>query len=272
MVAQPNESTSNVQAEISVSPPDVITGTDGLPMLLVGKDSTPGQSDQTRLFYVDKTRITNHHFAEFLNEVRAQLTVEKGVVKHKEDIWLYLGNGQESFEQIVFAHKKFHLKDPKRGGEPIVRVTFFGARAYARHFGKQLLTEAQWLAAFKTYPNDIVAVPKTHVASGSSNKQHPHMMSTSDGPSNQEPPREDIHETGATQMGILSSEWIKAEDVVGTGAPASRVILRYALNDETKSEIRYPWEAFKDVGFRTAVEISDVSLENTGAGVVISDS
>ena len=243
-------------------PPDAIIGKDGMPMMLVGKNASFSEAGKTRRFYVDKTRVTNHHFAEFLNEIRADLNIENGVVKSREEIWFYLGSGRESFEQIVFAHNKFHLKDPKRGGEPVVRVTFLGARAYARHFGKELLTEAEWLAAIEAYSDEIAPIPDAHEAAAASSEQHTHMM-----PGIDEKPTPNhtsaAAPAGATTMGTMVSEWIIASTAGVTGVqdkPVSRVIAYYPLNDQAKSELRYPWEGFRDVGFRAAIKLNSVSM------------
>lgn len=260
---------------IPVVPPDTIIGKDGIPMLLVGKQILSGAGadadrlppvKNTQMFYVDKTRVTNHHFAEFLNETRKSVTVENGVVKSGAEIWFYLGSGEEPFEQILFKHDKFHLKDPIRGGYPVVRVTFYGARAYARLYGKRLLTESQWLAAAAAYPGEIIPEPENYSTPNSSGSQHTHMMSG--GNANDIPD----HEKGdAGQMtkgpekvkglaGMVpeTKEWVSVSlpTVPGpSGETASRVIDRSVISGKTKPKLRYPWEGFQDVGFRTAVEM-----------------
>ena len=81
--------------------------------------------------------VSNHHFTDFLNEVKTSLTVENGVVKNKDEIWLYLGKGTEPFEQIIYEHGRFHLRDTKYAAYSVVRVTWYGASAYARHYDKR---------------------------------------------------------------------------------------------------------------------------------------
>jgi formylglycine-generating enzyme required for sulfatase activity len=60
------------------------------------------------------------------------------------EIWFYLGEGDESKEPIIFKHDRFHLRDDGYAASAVTRVTWYGASAYARHYGKRLLTEAEW--------------------------------------------------------------------------------------------------------------------------------
>ncbi len=260
-----------------VAPPDTLIGKDGIPMLLVGgKVSSRGGTDMeevspvkyAHMFYVDKTRVTHHHFAEFLNEVRKTITVENGVVKSGGEIWFYLGAGAESFEQILFKHDKFHLREPTRGGDPVVRVTFYGARAYARHYGKHLLTESQWRAAVAAYPAEMIPVSVNPSAPDFSGGSHARMMSAMmSGGNGSGLPDHDGEDAG--QMAVNAGEvkghpgikeWVRASSSTlsgPTGGPASRVIDRSVINGKTNPALRHPWEGFQDVGFRTAVAMKE---------------
>jgi hypothetical protein len=95
-------------------------------------------------YYSDPSLVTIHHFNEFLNDVREGLSVEDGVVKKGEEIWLYIGTHNEPYEQIGYEHERFHIREVQRAHDPVVRVTWFGARAYARHFDKELPDYDQW--------------------------------------------------------------------------------------------------------------------------------
>jgi hypothetical protein len=45
---------------------------------------------------MDEKMVTNHHFTEFLNEMKNKLVVENGIVKNNDKIWFCLGEGDES--------------------------------------------------------------------------------------------------------------------------------------------------------------------------------
>jgi serine/threonine-protein kinase len=51
------------------------------------------------------------------------------------------------FEPIVYRNGRFMLNNPALAAYPVVKVTAYGAAAYARYYGKRLPTEAEWLLA-----------------------------------------------------------------------------------------------------------------------------
>ncbi|KJS33117.1 MAG: hypothetical protein VR64_04275 [Desulfatitalea sp. BRH_c12] len=197
-------------------------------------------------YYSDQSLITIHHYNEFLNEVRANLTVEDGVVKHRDEIWLYLGAGIESYEQIVYDHGRFHIRDVTRAHDPIVRVTWFGASAYARHFGKQLPSYMQW--------REIVGEDTDIGPTGSSilPKAQQHYTALRAHPAQ-------------GQLGLISKEWI-SDNLTGDAATAleNSADLSHVVDaagpdvseNHKKPLQRYPWEGFADVGFRTVINLN----------------
>jgi serine/threonine-protein kinase len=69
-----------------------IRGRDGRPMVLIKPgDTHSSRTDPTVPFYLDRTKVTNHHYLEFLNEVKDRLTVSEGIVRSGDEIWVYLG-------------------------------------------------------------------------------------------------------------------------------------------------------------------------------------
>ncbi len=135
------------------SPARSVMGKDGITMLFIPggefKANTEGlnrqgQTFQVQSFYLDEKMVSNHHFNEFLNEEKDRLNVENAVVKHNDEIWFYLGKGTEPHEQIIYEHGRFHLRDIEYAAHPVVRVTWYGAMAYARHYDKRLSTEYEW--------------------------------------------------------------------------------------------------------------------------------
>ena len=250
--------------------PESILTEDGMTMILLppgilqpGPANQEGGSEEVEVngFYLDKTAITNHHFTEFLNEVKETLTVVEDVVKGESgEIWLYLGDGTDVREQIVYRHGRFHLRDPRYAAQPVVRVTWYGARAYARHFGKRLPTEDEW----------SYAVQRGLIAEGVSgeegNKQLPegesdsamneHMSEMMRMMESQEN-RTTANETAAGEL----KEWVVRAEGPPSRESTSEQISYPSLvvwvssgpkGEHISKGFRYPWEGFSDVGFRCA--------------------
>jgi serine/threonine-protein kinase len=127
---------SEVKLKSPSAPARSIMGKDGLNMQLVpggdlritsGDLEEQSKTVKVQSFYMDETKVTNHHFVEFLNTLTDTLSVENGVVKNNGEIWFYLGEGTEPHEQIIYRHDRFHLRDTK-----------------AQHYGKSLPTEYEW--------------------------------------------------------------------------------------------------------------------------------
>ena len=121
------------QAPVSAMPlkdlPRIMMSEDGLMMVRI---------DAPKPFYAGAREITFQNYADFLNEVKEEVTVEKGVVKWNNEIWLLMGEGKEPYEQIIYEHNRFHIRDTRYAFHPVVRVTWYGATAYASHFRKRL--------------------------------------------------------------------------------------------------------------------------------------
>ncbi len=87
-------------------------------------------------FYMDRYLVTNAEFAHFLNLFGNQTEGGKK----------WLDNVGPLSSILCKIQKKNGLFVPKRGYEnhPVVKVSWYGARAYARWAGKRLPTEAEW--------------------------------------------------------------------------------------------------------------------------------
>lgn len=105
--------------------------------------STDGEADECPVhtvfvdsFYMDRYPVTNADYARFLNASGNQVEGGKKWLDtdHPFSWWL------------CKIHEKNGRFIPKRGYEnyPVVKVTWYGARAYARWMGKRLPTEAEW--------------------------------------------------------------------------------------------------------------------------------
>ncbi len=134
----------------------VLLGKDGSTMRLVpGGEVTvsdlqgrkQGPPLKVSPFYMDETKVTNADFVEFLNQVLPKLAVKDGVVSNDGHIWFFLGHVYGGYEPIIFRDGRFSLKDDSFASYPVVRVTGYGAAAYARFYSKVLPTESQWLQA-----------------------------------------------------------------------------------------------------------------------------
>ena len=96
-------------------------------------------------FYMDETQVTNHQYVEFLNHEISKIRVDKNVVEGDDDIWLMLGEVQEGYEPIVFLDGQFHITHSGHASCAVLRVTAYGATAYANYYGKRLPTDVEWL-------------------------------------------------------------------------------------------------------------------------------
>jgi serine/threonine protein kinase len=263
------------------TPEPSILGNDGITMHFVpGGEVKTGitgpknekQTIQISPFYMDKKMVTNHHFADVLNEMKDKLKVENGIVKKNNEIWFYLGEGTESYEQIIYKHGRFHLRNTEHAANPVVRVTWYGASAYARHYGKRLLTESEWeyVVSKQMIPGKPPSGKKADnpqindSKTSTSSQMDTHMM--------------DMHATfnaGKSQsktpapreLGENIKEWVIQNDTgkqsfYETGSKEnisypSLVVETSQYPGQQFKNFRYPWEAFADVGFRCAI-----SLEN----------
>jgi len=283
------EDTSRLMSKTAQAPIPSLRGKDGIVMRLIpggsmtikpqNLDKVEDATFQLQPFYMDESKVTNHHFIEFLNAVKKTLTVSDGIVKQQDHIWFYLGSGSDPHEHIMYEQGRFLLRKTEYAVYPVVRITWYGAQAYAAYYGKRLLTEYEWdyVAANNLFA-DEVTTPNKEILSPS--EAHPHMAPVS--PNGGET-RSNLHELkkdgGETLHQMVSSipnvkeyskeipkEWVtQAETVIGQigeikdTKPYNSLVTNRILGagKESKS-YRYPWEAFADVGFRCALSVNDI--------------
>jgi len=229
-----------------------------------------GQTVQIAPFYMDEKMVTNHHFADFLNEMKNSLVVENGIVKHNNEIWFYLGEGAEAVQQIIFKHDRFHLRDAGYAAYPVSRVTWYGASAYARHYGKRLLTESEWeyvvskhMIPGKQFLGEKTDNPQINNGKASTgNQMHAHMMemdATVDADKNQS------KTPAPKEPGEIFKEWVIRNDTRQKSIYEdeskenifypSLMVATAQYPDQQFKNFRYPWESFSDVGFRCAMNL-----------------
>ncbi len=252
--------------------PEKILGSDGMTLRLVpgGKAKVvidqPDQPDREHLeltesvlpFYMDESKITNHLYVEFLQNVQG-LVIKDKTVQRNGQIWLLLGEVQEGYEPLVYKDGKTRIK-PGAASNPVVRVTPAGAMAYARFYGRTLPTMAQWRRAIQaggsTSPSEVSA--EESADSG----MMMHQSSQNQSSEQKVTERLRIRNVSAfesNQLGVFGlgrnvNEWTIYK-------PADQQIEFHIhgglgeLGLEESYLQRQPWEAFARVGFRTVINV-----------------
>jgi len=236
-----------------------------------------GDSAQTLTvdnFFLDETQVTNHQFVQFLNQSLASIRVENRVVKHGNDVWLYLGEVFQDYEPIVFRSGRFALTHSGHAACPVLRVTALGAEAYAAGVGKRLPTVAEWYYALvkgKPASSPVGNTGRAQTA-GSMEGMHQQMHGGPDVPASSTG-REEMpsiqKEANSVPEPVLSftpnalgirglnaevGEWSQYTGQWGLNAPDE---LGYVMLEATGGKlprpvVRQPWEADAKVGFRCA--------------------
>lgn len=250
--------------------PSVLTGEDGARLHLISGGGLPGKgisepsvtAASMGPFYMDETEVTNHQYVEFLNSVLQRVRVEQGAVKGDGAAWLLLGEVARGYEPIVFQDGKFVIKDPALHSHPVVRVTAEGAAAYAAHYGRRLPTTTEWFYAKGTGNAEKKEVPAaktqqrapTHMEGMHGQMQQPLPKSSAVKQSRPKGPVS-VTQLPPNRYGIRGldgnvDEW---SIMPPENTPQSPNGIRYAVLPEGIG--RLPWEAFKEVGFRTVMPV-----------------
>jgi serine/threonine-protein kinase len=283
-----NES-STVKLKSPVSPEQTILTDDSATLRYVpgGKvtipESSEPQSERSEMvnpFYMDETRVTNHQYVVFLNQNLSRIRVERDVVQAGEGIWLLLGKVTEGYEPIVFRDGKFKISNLAYASLPVLRITAYGATAYAAFYNRRLPTYAEWLRALghsdvqPSKPPHDTAVSQESTGIGDMHAKMHSQMSMDASMSQVSPQKlSAVTDFAPNKLGIRGlnkkiSEWglwgitlssknkINNREYVvlgsfgnvsGQGTPIPSLVPRH------------PWEAFDKVGFRCvqSVEITN---------------
>ena len=201
-----------------------------------------GRKVKVKPFYMDAAPVTNQQFVEFLNEIRDDIVVDAEAVKKGDRIYLYLGEAVQGYEPIIFKSGLFRVKHSGHSACPVVRVTAYGAQAYAMFYHRILPTVSQWLwaasEARSVFPESLFKPVEMPV---------PVMLL----PENSLGIRGLVIQLGSwVAMDTLNERGEKVLAIIGggeAGHDGQRVPAPVS---------RKPWEAFEEVGFRCARDIS----------------
>ena len=207
-------------------------------VLTVGDShTTPRGPAVVNAFYMDETPVTNLQYVNFLNAVLPRLKVDHGVVRSKGRIWLLLGEVKQGYRPIEFRNGEFIVSNSEHAACPVLRVSAYGAAAYAAFYGKRLPTERQWLRAVQTAGGELQKLPVPS----------PVML---------------YHRDSLGIRGLSSDmgEWTVRRTAFAHAKHNQSSIAYFIMRASSaqasqKSGLqasvqRYPWEAFADVGFR----------------------
>lgn len=217
-------------------------------------------------FYMDETPVTNYQYVTFLNQVLSRVNIEGTAVKSHGKVWLYLGEILEGYEPIVFVNGEFQINNPVHSSCPVVRVSAYGAAAYARFYGRRLPTEGEWLyTALKggTFGN----TSSGNAAVGSKQNTSSGLPVQTGEPPNFPSPVILYKPNAFGIRGINGpiGEWVL--DILAQSGKLKTENLAYSVMGgfgeapEGKTSIpaivkRQPWEAFEEIGFRCAQDIN----------------
>jgi serine/threonine-protein kinase len=255
-------------------------------------EKVAGQEVEIASYYLDEFLVTNQQFVEFLNHNLSRINLENGAVKGDGAIWYLLGEINEGYEPIVYRNEKFHINDPAYASSPVLRVTGYGASAFASFFDRRLPTEAEWLyATIKGATSPRSSSTGTPASSNSMNMQgmmnwmkegdwrkESWNMDQNDQANNKtskttfnlskEPPsaaffeqndfsvralNEGIGEWGIRTFSNLSKDKLQDNLFVIMGTLENHKELESSAPPVIS---RFPWEGFEEIGFRTAKSAS----------------
>ncbi len=185
-------------------------------------------------FYMDKYLVNNKQFADFLNHNLSRINIKNGVVKGDGANWLFLGEVYAGYEPIVFLKEGFfHVTKPDYLKKTVLRVTGYGASAFAKFFGRRLPKNVEILYVIQK--NKLSNLYKsTPSGSENLNKNIGEWVTKHIG--------KDLKDSGKTSLYA----------VIGGVEGSSK-------DGKTLPEVvdRHPWEGFEEIGFRTVKTKSD---------------
>jgi serine/threonine-protein kinase len=286
VVPQPDRNgSSTVKLKLPESPEQTILTEDGATLRFVPggtvtfPESSELQSNRSVMvnsFYMDETRVTNHQYVGFLNQNLARIRVERDVVQAGEDIWLLLGNVTAGYEPIVFRDGKFKINNVAYASLPVLRITAFGATAYAAFYNRRLPTYSEWLRALghgddqpSSLPHDTAVSQELTEAGEMHAKMHSQMNTSASMPQVSPQKLSAVTDFAPNKLGIRGlnakiSEWglrvlmappqekNNDKEYVVLGGVGNVLAKKYTIPSPVP---RHPWEAFEEVGFRCVLSV-----------------
>ena len=246
---EPPKSIQRPAAPESAAWPEVpnrsINTEDGSTMLYIKSGElflpeTTGPDATIDSFYMDETPVTNQQYVQFLNQVSAE--VENDVVLGEGNIWLILGEVMEGYDPIAYKNGRFVITHSGHSACPVLRVTAFGARAYAEFYGKRLPTHAEWLYVYRkgnglsNYESSYLPIPTPVILF-------------------------DKNRFGIRGLNQSISEWAFKKENARKPAKGPEFMIMGSVGIEKRGKKgpsavkRLPWEAFEEVGFRCAKDV-----------------
>jgi serine/threonine-protein kinase len=221
-------------------------------------------------FYIDVAPVTNHQYVQFLNQNLSTLTIAQGVVRADDEIWLLLGEIFGGYNPIVFRGGKFLVSNAAHASFPVLRVTANGAEAYTRFYNRRLPTYEEWLFAVgKDKKTEMESGHDDMESNGTLDMEKMHAMMQeiqhkADGPVSEslEKRLSPVSAYRANKFGIRImdkgySEWSLQGESALSEEPSAAI--NYMLMPTGVT--RQPWEAFEEVGFRSAQNVAKRSVE-----------
>ncbi len=240
------------------NPEHSVEGGDHATLFLIpggsSKISETGQTVDIPSFYMEETMVTNYQLVEFLNQVLPQLKVENEVVFNGKDIWLIIGEVVKGFSPILFQDGKFQVHGAQHTSCPALRVSAFGASAFAGFYGRRLPTTEEWLYVVSTgkIPDAEGGNSTTPEKPKDSAKEnlHKHLIAPA---SHKAVQLSAPNRYGIRDINENTGEWA----IQGSKYAVMGGVLGGEANEENRFAAveRSPWEAFYNVGFRTVVNI-----------------
>ncbi len=205
--------------------------------LPLGDPDTPIKKQEVSVnsFYMDKTKVTNHLYVQFLHELEG-LEVKQDSVFWNKQLLLLLGEVLEGYEPITYRGGVFRVK-PEDAAKPVVRVTPVGALAYANYYGRNLPMMAEWWIAVqgKAAQGTGILPAVEEITTGAGIRA--------------------VTGTTTNRAGIRGLKQNVHEWTVILTPDGDPQFYIHGLDNRESYLNRRPWEAFSNVGFRTVLKI-----------------